>query len=128
MHLGKQRLGQVLQAVGNVGAQDDIHQIAQRVGHLDQIVRLGGVAILVQLLLDQAHAQGDHLVRQVDGRCVFNMRAENPMEFDERVQLRLQNRCSLLSTANNQPASPKMSPSSRSHMSSSARNGVSSKS
>ena len=54
---------------------------------LDQIVRLGGVAILVQLLLDQAHAQGDDLVRQVDGRCVFNMRAEDAMEFDESVQL-----------------------------------------
>ncbi len=56
MALREERFGHVLQAVGDIRAQDDVHQVAERVGNLNKVARFRSLPVLVQLLLDEADA------------------------------------------------------------------------
>jgi len=77
----KQCLGQILQAVRHVSAEDHVHQIAQRVRNAHKIARLSCLAIFIQLLLDEADAQRDCFLSQVCRWSAFHMRPEYCVEL-----------------------------------------------
>ena len=71
----------------HIGAQHDVHQVAQGIGNANQVMRLGCLPVLVQLLLNQAYPEGDRLRVEIRGRRLFQVRAEDAVKFLQHAQL-----------------------------------------